>query len=345
MHLPYLAEMPDRFEIVALCDLSPEVLAACAARYGVDRTFSSWEEMIEEPLDAVMVLTPVSHSPPAIAAMEAGINVFVEKPMAFSSRECEAMIAASEAADVQLMVGMMKRYDPAYERLVERLPEIDDLRLIRSMTLESPLEPYVEHYPLVKPASGPPPGPDPDAVALAEAVSEEADDVVREAYRVVLLDSVIHEFNMLRGALGEPDEVRYANVESNRLAVDLVFGGVPCRLDWVELPGIARYRQDLFFYGSDLRIEINLPSPFLRNAPTILSLEGGKPGTPDGWRTEEVVAYDEAFRRELEAFSQAIRFGEPPRTPGEDGLRDVRLCEAVVRCHVTGRPVIDPTGP
>ncbi|MFM8529918.1 MAG: Gfo/Idh/MocA family protein [Ilumatobacteraceae bacterium] len=78
MHLPYMAEMPDRFEIAALCDISPNVLEECARRYGVSKTFSDWEQMLEEPLDAILVLTPVSHAPPALAAMERGMSVLVE---------------------------------------------------------------------------------------------------------------------------------------------------------------------------------------------------------------------------------------------------------------------------
>ena len=65
------------------------------------------------------------------------------------------MIEAAERAGVRLMVGTMKRYDPAYQRLLELLPEVDDLRLVRVTTLESPFEPYVRHYPLVPPSGVP----------------------------------------------------------------------------------------------------------------------------------------------------------------------------------------------
>ena len=65
------------------------------------------------------------------------------------------MMTAAEANGVRLMVGTMKRYDPAYERLEELLPAVADLRLIRVTTLESPLAPYVAHHPLVGPAALP----------------------------------------------------------------------------------------------------------------------------------------------------------------------------------------------
>jgi predicted dehydrogenase len=77
MHLPYLAELDDRWELAALCDVSEEPLGACARRYGVERTFTAWEDLLAEPLDAVLVLTSGSHAPMAMAAAAAGLHVFV----------------------------------------------------------------------------------------------------------------------------------------------------------------------------------------------------------------------------------------------------------------------------
>jgi predicted dehydrogenase len=55
------------------------------------------------------------------------------------------------------------------------------------------------------------------------------------------------------------------------------------------------------------------------------------------------VSYAEAFKRELEAFHQAIVDGEPPPTSGEDALRDVVLSQAIVRSHLEGGPIEAPT--
>lgn len=350
MHLPYLAELSDRFEIAALCDVSDEVVQACARRYNVSRTFTRAEDLLEEPLDAVMVLIPGDHAPIAIAAADRGINVFVEKPMAVSAAQCAEMIRAAEAAGVCLMVGTMKRYDPAYERFVELVPKLEDPRLVRVETLESPLEPYVAHYPLERAAS--PPAPELMAQWEAEerphldlALDSDPDAATRFVYRNILLDNLVHEFNMLRGAFGEPTEVCYASLDPKSIAVHLRFGDLNCHLSWVDLPGIARYKQQVGLYGPDERIVLTLPSPFLRSAPTFLTVERGEPGGADAWSREEVVSYEEAFKRELEEFHDALVSGRAPRTPGEDGLRDLLLCEAVARAHRTGAPVADPTGP
>src|SRR5690348_4818613 len=130
MHLPHLRELDDRFEIAALCDLSREVLDAVGDYYGVARRYTRWQDLLGEELDAVMIFTAGSHhAPPAIAAAQAGRHVFVEKPMCYTLREADAMIGAARDAGVVLMVGNMKRFDPAYERAQPLVGAVSDLRL------------------------------------------------------------------------------------------------------------------------------------------------------------------------------------------------------------------------
>jgi predicted dehydrogenase len=305
--------------------------------------------MLESELDAVMVLTSGNHAPIAVAAAQAGVHVFVEKPMALSVSDGQAMIEAAEAAGVCLMVGTMKRYDPAYERLAELLPEIScDVRLVRVTTLESPFEPYVTHYPLL------PPSPAPAAViaelsaadeATVDSVLGDADEVARFGYRWLLLDNLVHELNALRGVLGEPTEVVYASLARESVSVNLRFGEIPCHLSWVDLmPGIARYKQEFAFYSPEQRLTLELPSPYLRNEPSRLIIEGGEVGTTHSWSREEILSYDEAFRRELDEFAGCIASGRVARTSGYDGLADLRLCEAIARKHLGLDAELVPAG-
>ena len=84
MHLHYLAELADRFEVAAVCDIVGDSARACAGRYRIPAAFTDWRELIRQPLDAVMILTSGSHAPIAIAAAQAGLHVFTEKPMCYS---------------------------------------------------------------------------------------------------------------------------------------------------------------------------------------------------------------------------------------------------------------------
>lgn len=108
-------------------------------------------------------------------------------------------------------------------------------------------------------------------------------------------------------------------------------------LPWVDLPGIARYAQQFAFYAPDRRITLELRSPLLRSMP------GGEPETTHAWESEEVVSFDEAFKRELVEFSACIVSNREARTSGRDWLGDVSVCEALARAHLTSNP--DPGHP
>ena len=149
MHLHYLRELSDRFEIAALCDISGENAANNAQRYNIAKTFSDWREMVkDDEIDAVFILTSGSHAPIAIAAAKAGKHILVEKPMCFSVAEGLEMKAAADEAGVTLMVAYPKRYDPAFERFREVALKVTEPRLMRVTTFESPFVPYIGHYSL-----------------------------------------------------------------------------------------------------------------------------------------------------------------------------------------------------
>jgi predicted dehydrogenase len=345
MHLPHLRDLRDRYEIAALCDISRPVAEACAEQYGVDTVHVSWEDLVAERLDVVMVLTSGSHAPIAVGAARAGSHVFVEKPMCLSLDEGREMLTAARESDVRLMVGTMKRYDPAYERLLEQMP-LDDLRLVAVTTLESPFQPYVQHYPLT--AMVPPPAGVLDALKAQDAerlaaALPDGDEDDRYCYRWMLLDNLVHELNMLRGALGEPSRVIQARLGRTVCDIALAFGPTEVHMSWVDLPGLAHYKQELAFYALDRRVTLTLPSPYLRDMPSLLTIEGGVPQTPHSWRTVETVSYQEAFKRELIELEDAIRTGREPRTNAIDGLHDVALCHAIARSHMTGEPVELPS--
>jgi predicted dehydrogenase len=171
----------------------------------------------------------------------------------------------------------------------------------------------------------------------------EADPLTRQAYHLVLLDSMVHEFNAVRGMLGEPDRLDFADIRENGLTVVLRFGAAECIIAWVDLPGIARYEMEFAFYAPERRITLSFPSPFLRSMPTLLKVEGGDRSSPQAWSNEQVVSYAESFKEELIHFHDCVTSGRPPLTSGEDALRDIALCEAIVDVHLARRPRQKPT--
>jgi predicted dehydrogenase len=344
MHLYYLRELSDMYEVRAVCDIALGNAGACAERYDIPVATADWRDLLSAELDAVLVLTSGSHAPMAIAAAGAGLHVMVEKPMCFSVAEGQAMVAAAEAAGVTLMVGYPKRYDPAYLRFAGMVGQ--DTRLVRVTTLESPFRPYLRHYRLPPPVQ--PPEDEltrlrAEATAAAAGAIGSASDLELLIYQNVLLDTLVHELNAVRGLLGEPDLLEYAEMSEQAVTVLLRFGAVRVAIHWIDLPGIARYQMEFAAYAPDSRATLTFGSPFLRDEPAVLVTEGGEPGTAQSWRHEEVAGYDSGFRRELEEFGACINAGTEPVTSGRDGLADIALCQAIVACHRTGRPVPNPT--
>lgn len=348
MHLHYLRELSDRYEIAAICDLSPALRDALGSEYGIAATYADWRELVAHPLDAVFVLTSGSHAPAAIAAAKAGRHVLVEKPMCFSVAEGQEMIDAASHAGVTLMVAYNKRYDPAYRHLVEKAKELTDLRLVRITTLESPIEPYVRHYNLRKG------GPlskdlaerlaDDNQARITKAIGD-ADPLSRWAYHQVLLDSLVHEFNAMRGVLGEPDELVYSDLRETGVTLVFRYGATEVVLLWVDLPSIARYQMEFAFYTPDRRLTLSFPSPFLRSAPTHFIDETGTPRYADTQRSEEVVSYHESFKEELIHFHECVTTGKQPITSAADTLHDIALCQSVIAVHRSRAPRQKPSQP
>jgi predicted dehydrogenase len=347
MHLNYLRELSDRFEIVALCDISNENAANNAERYNIGTTFTDWREMLDDAdIDAVFILTSGSHAPIAIAAANAGKHVLVEKPMCFSVAEGLEMKAAAEAAGVTLMVAYPKRYDPAYERFREVAVNVAEPRLMRVTTFESPFLPYIGHYALAPVAPIPK-----DAIANFTAETQasitraigEANPFLREEYHLVLLDTLVHELNTVRGVLGEPTSLEYVDMQRGQLTVVLKFGELSVAIHWMDLPGITRYEMEFALYGPQQRVTLSFPSPFLRSAPATVEIVEGESGTAKSRSISEITSYASAFKLELEAFHHCVVTGEAPVTSAEDAIHDLALCEAIIRFVQDPRPITDPS--
>jgi predicted dehydrogenase len=99
-------------DLVAVANHREETATAFARRHAIPRVTADWEALARDPeVDAAVVATPNAlHAPQTIALLEAGKHVLVEKPMAVSVAECDAMIAASRASEASLMVAHCWRF-------------------------------------------------------------------------------------------------------------------------------------------------------------------------------------------------------------------------------------------
>ena len=125
-------------QIVAVTSAHRERAAAFAAEHGIAHAYASLEEMLaahgpgsQAPIDVVHVGSPNSlHAQHAIATLEAGFHVLVEKPFALTRSQAEAMVEAAQAADRFLMEGWLSAFEPGVARLREHLPRLGRLHRV-----------------------------------------------------------------------------------------------------------------------------------------------------------------------------------------------------------------------
>ena len=110
-------------ELVAVANHREESARAFADRYAIPRVTTDWEALAADPeVDAAVVATPNAlHAPQTIALLRNGKHVMVEKPMAISVAECDAMIAASRDGGASLMVAHCWRFRDEVRAMRDRI--------------------------------------------------------------------------------------------------------------------------------------------------------------------------------------------------------------------------------
>jgi len=120
----------------AVCDIDPGKAASLAGKYK-SNVYHSLEDLLaaEKKLDVIAVCTPNGlHAKHSIMALEAGIHVLCEKPMAIASEDCKKMIAAAEKAGKNLFIVKQNRFNPPVAA-VKKLLAAGDLGKIYSVQL------------------------------------------------------------------------------------------------------------------------------------------------------------------------------------------------------------------
>lgn len=130
--------LPD-CSLTSICDASASRLKHMSSLHPGVNTYESFDAMLAaDNTDAVAVATPVhAHFALARRCLEAGKHVFIEKPMASSSKECEALVAAAKQRGLTLMIGHTFLYSPAIRMIKEIIDagQIGAIRYISSRRL------------------------------------------------------------------------------------------------------------------------------------------------------------------------------------------------------------------
>jgi predicted dehydrogenase len=339
-YLPLLRELGDDFAIGGLCDLSRGLVNVLGDEYGVpaNRRFADFRDLAASDVDAVVVCNTGSHAGPAIAAAAAGKHVLVEKPMCTTVAEAEAMVAAAEQSGVVLMVGYMKRHDPAYRYAAERVRAMSDVRFVQVNHLHPDNRLHLAGFRLHRPTDLPPSSPKgiaaEESARIAEALDLPAERLpppVRRAFFNVLY-SMIHDVGNLSGLFGPPARVASTELWQDGTCITTVLEyppGFRAVASWIDLPDLQTFEQTLEVYGSRERVIATFPTGFSLGLPSTVTLHGMEDdGHP--WR-KELTWHANPFKLELLNLRDCIRDGATPLTPGRDAIADVALVRDIVR--------------
>lgn len=343
MHLPYLVELPNA-EVEAIADPGGNVVEALGERYNIPHRYEDSDALIEEraeELDGVVIATPMhTHAETAIAALEADLHTFVEKPVAVTPADATDVITAAEATDAVCMVGYMKRYDPGYQRFAAEVDGVDDVDLITNTVIPpdvgSVIADVYDNIPAdlddeFLEASG-----KQRSAQLHRAIDTD-DETLAHAYGYHL-ESICHDVNALRGLFGEVTSIDHVDV----------FNG------WKYLTAQLRYEgdkrctlqsgaTDRTWYDERIRVDtpdsslsIEFSNAFIKNTPSKVRIERG---TDERTATEHTPSYDESFKRELAYFLDCMDGEAEVLTGPQEAKRDVEVIADLFRSY-EGRDLV-----
>jgi len=333
MHLPHLKELHELYEVVALCDVSPGTLKYVGDYYGVSRRFTDHRDLLREPLDVAVVLSADSHGQVILDALQAGRHVFTEKPMCYTLREADEILAAHKKAGTVCMVTYMKRYDPGFRYAQPLIRNLQNLQAVHITILHPSEVNQIGHHDVRR-------FPDVPAEAMARLRAEQ-DLLIREVIgpftplerRVFannLLSTLVHDINVLRGLSGDPVEVLFTDVWAGgegMLTCLRYASGVRAVISLQYLPDLANYEETVAYYAKGDRVRLVFPSPFFRNMPTPVIVEGMENGKP--FEKRVIASMKEAFKEELLHFAECVQQGKTPITTPEEAKGDVALLHQI----------------
>ena len=332
MHLPYLKELA-QFEIGAVCDISAKVVNTVGEWYGVNKRYVDYRELIaQSDLDIVAILT-MDHGDIAEAAAEAGKHLFVEKPFCFDPAEGYRVVSAVKRNGVKLMVGYMKRYDPGYVYGMERMRAMEDVRLIRVHDFAGDFAVHEPLYTLVTGDDIPQNLLDEGAASIAAksaAALGTSHAHLSDLYNMLLMLSS-HDLAILRGAFGAPAGVLFSDaISPSELLSVLDYGHQRrCVFEAGVWPDYLWWDEQLTAYGKKETISITFPNPYVKYAPTAVTILENDEGVPV--RKEIPASNEEAFRLEWLHFYACIQQDLEVRTTGADATADVELAVEMIR--------------
>ena len=344
-HVAALMALPES-QFTGVCSRSFEAAQAFADRYHI-RAFRSVEEMIlTGGVQAVLITTPhPAHALPALQALALGAHVMVEKPLAATLQDCDAMIAAAHKANVKLAVISQRRFYAPVQR-IKRAIEAGKLERLILGTVTMFGWRSREYY---------------ESDAWRGTWEGEGGGV--------LVNQAPHQLDLLQWFMGDVDELYgcwgnlnhpYIDVDDTALAVIRFKSGALGNIVVSNSQNPALYCK-VAVYGSNgaaLGVQTDGGAMFIAGMSTIT-----EPPTNDLWTLPEEANRLQQWQQEdrdffqtidstlyyhklqIQDFLHSILEDRAPLVTGEEGRKTVELFTAIYRAQRDQRPVKFPLLP
>ena len=306
-----------RAKLVGFVSGRPEKAKQLAQIYGVDPKniygYDNYDRIADNPaIDVIYVVLPNSmHAEYTIRALKAGKHVLCEKPMANTPQDCEKMIAAAKAANRKLMVGYRCRYEPYNQALITYARETADAG--------------------------------PTRLILADAGFNIGDPTQWRLRKQMagggsLMDIGVYALNAARYLTGEepvavnammhstPNDPRFTEVEENIMFQLRFPSGILANCGSSYGGGVNRHRVVKQRGAAELE-----PA----SSYTGLRMRVWRGGAIE----ERVLPQRNHFTGEMDHFAECILNDTAPLTPGEEGLKDMRIITAIYEAAQSNRTI------
>jgi UDP-N-acetylglucosamine 3-dehydrogenase len=311
-HLRVISNHPET-ELAAVADPDAAALEAAVGQTGATGFADPMEMIQAAQLDGLVIAAPTTlHKALALAAIEMGLGVLIEKPLAATVDDGLAIVAAAQKRDVRVQVGHVERYNPAV---------LEMGRLMRSGWLST-------IYAITSRRAGPFPA------------------RIRDVG--VTVDLGTHDVDILSWIAGERPVRVYAETAQRLHATheDLTFGLMHfpsgatgfLDVDWLT----PAKRRSLTVVGEEGMFELDYLTQkltFTRSNVETPQMIGGYATTFSGDVAEIPVVSIEPLRAELDEFVRVLRTGERPYVDAEDGLWAVAIANALLTAASERRPI------
>jgi predicted dehydrogenase len=339
VHIPNFGAIPD-CELIALAEVRQDLGRRVQARFGIPKLYPDHEAMLSDPdVEAIAVSAAFAvQGRIARDALLAGKHVFMEKPMAVSLEQADAILHAARQSGKRLMVGYMKRYDAGNELVKARIDafkasgELGPITYARNHGFCGNWTAGID-VPMLHTDE-----PKPDAATNGPAWLPPEYLSQYLAY----LQQYTHNVNLLRWFLdaGDNADVQVVDLDDDGYTGVAVLDVNGTRAV-LETGRVSHYRWDEHtqVYFRDGWIKTWAPPLLLKQVPAEVEIyRAGE--TQTFARPIAQPAWSWSYKREAEHFVRCLQSGEGFRSSGEDTRTDVRLFEEIFRIHLGQRGVL-----